>query len=83
MTKSTSVVRTKIGKVTSNKMNKTVVVEIERTVKHEKYGKMIKKKTKLHAHDENQTCKIGDFIKIRETRPISKLKSWAFVEVIS
>jgi small subunit ribosomal protein S17 len=71
------------GKVVSDKMQKTIVVDIERTVKHPKYGKIIKRKTKLHAHDENEICKIGNIVKIRETRPYSKLKNWVLVEVIS
>ncbi len=83
MTSQESISRTLIGKVVSDKMQKTVVVQIERTVKHPKYGKMIKRKSKLHAHDENQVCKIGNIVKIRESRPYSKLKSWVLVEVIS
>ncbi len=72
-----------MGKVVSNKMQKTIVVAVERTVKHPKYGKIMKKITKLHAHDENQICVIGNTVKISETRPLSKLKTWALVEVIS
>lgn len=75
--------RTLVGKVVSDKMQKTIVVVIERTVKHPKYGKIMKRRTKLHAHDENQICKMGNIVKIRESRPISKLKSWVLVEVIS
>lgn len=75
--------RTLIGKVVSDKMTKTVVVLIERSVKHPKYGKIIRRRTKLHAHDENQVCKIGNIVKIRESRPLSKLKTWVLVEVIS
>lgn len=75
--------RTKQGKVVSNKMQKSIVVLIERTVRHPKYGKTIKRTSKLHAHDEKQVCKIGDIVKIRETRPLSKLKTWELVEVIS
>lgn len=75
--------RTKVGKVVSDKMDKTIVVMIERSVKHPKYGKIIKRRTKLHAHDENQVCKIGNIVKIRESRPLSKTKSWVLVEVIS
>ena len=71
------------GKVVSDKMQKTIVVDIERTIKHPKYGKIIKRRTKLHAHDENQICKIGNIVKIRESRPYSKLKNWILVEVIS
>ena len=75
--------RTMIGKVVSDKMDKTIVVMIERSVKHPKYGKFLKRRSKLHAHDENQVCKIGNTVKIRESRPLSKTKSWVLVEVIS
>ncbi len=75
--------RTLVGKVVSDKMQKTIVVVIERTVKHPKYGKIMKRRTKLHAHDENQVSKIGNTVKIRESRPLSKTKSWELVEVIS
>jgi len=75
--------RTMVGKVVSDKMQKTIVVVVERTVKHPKYGKIMRRRTKLHAHDENQVCKIGNTVKIRESRPLSKLKSWVLVEVIS
>jgi small subunit ribosomal protein S17 len=75
--------RTMVGKVVSDKMDKTIVVMIERSVKHPKYGKIMKRRTKLHAHDENQVCKIGNIVKIRESRPLSKTKSWVLVEVIS
>lgn len=72
----------KIGLVTSDKMNKTVVISVERKVKHPKYGKFVKKTTKFVAHDETNTCNIGDTVKIMETRPISKNKCWRLVEVI-
>ena len=75
--------RTMVGKVISDKMDKTIVVLVERTVKHPKYGKIMRRRTKLHAHDENQTSKIGNIVKIRESRPLSKTKSWVLVEVIS
>jgi small subunit ribosomal protein S17 len=75
--------RTVVGKVLSNKMQKTVVVVIERIVKHPKYGKILKRRTKLHAHDENEVCNIGDTVRIRETRPLSKLKNWVLVEVVN
>ena len=74
---------TLIGKVVSNKMNKTAVVSVERLVKHPKYGKILKRQTKVHVHDEQQVCQIGNTVKIRESRPISKLKSWVLVDVIS
>ena len=75
--------RTMIGKVVSDKMQKTIVVVVERTVKHPKYGKIMKRRTRLHAHDENQVCKIGNTVRIRESRPLSKMKSWTLVEVIA
>jgi small subunit ribosomal protein S17 len=75
--------RTMIGKIVSDKMQKTIVVVVERTVKHPKYGKIMKRRTRLHAHDENQIGKIGNTVKIRETRPLSKMKSWELVEVIA
>lgn len=75
--------RTMIGKVVSDKMQKTIVVVVERTVKHPKYGKILRRRTKLHAHDENQVCKIGNTVKIRESRPLSKMKNWVLVEVIA
>ncbi len=75
--------RTMIGKVVSDKMQKTIVVVVERTVKHPKYGKIMRRRTRLHAHDENQVCKIGNTVRIRESRPLSKMKSWVLVEVIS
>lgn len=83
MSNSESNARTMVGKVVSDKMDKTIVVMIERSVKHPKYGKILKRRTKLHAHDENQVCKIGNIVKIRESRPLSKTKSWVLVEVIS
>ncbi|MFJ1268819.1 30S ribosomal protein S17 [Legionella lytica] len=75
--------RTMVGKVVSDKMDKSIVVMIERSVKHPKYGKIMKRRSKVHAHDENQVCKIGNIVKIRESRPLSKTKSWVLVEVIS
>ena len=83
MSNTESNARVAVGKVVSDKMQKTIVVLIERTVRHPKYGKILKRRTKLHAHDENQVCKIGNTVKIRETRPLSKTKSWVLVEVIS
>ena len=72
----------KIGLVTSNKMDKSIVVSVERKVKHPKYGKFVKKTTKFVAHDDANTCNIGDTVKIMETRPISKNKCWRLVEVL-
>ncbi|QCO71055.1 30S ribosomal protein S17 [Buchnera aphidicola] len=75
-------IRTLQGRVISNKMQKSAVVAIERFVKHIIYGKFIKRTTKLHIHDEKNECTIGDLIEIRESRPISKTKSWVLVRVI-
>ena len=75
-------VRTLTGKVVSDKMEKSIVVLIERRVQHPLYGKSIRSSTKLHAHDENNTAKIGDVVTIKESRPVSKTKSWTLVEVI-
>lgn len=75
--------RTVVGTVVSDKMQKTIVVLVERTVKHPKYGKIMRRRTKLHAHDEKQVCKMGNTVKIRESRPLSKTKTWVLVEVIS
>jgi small subunit ribosomal protein S17 len=72
----------KVGLVTSNKMEKSIVVSVERKVKHPKYGKFVNKTTKFVAHDDANTCNIGDTVKIMETRPISKNKCWRLVEVI-
>jgi small subunit ribosomal protein S17 len=74
--------KTRIGKVISDKMDKTIVVAIETSVKHPLYGKIIKRTYKLKAHDENNECKIGDKVKVMETRPISKDKRWRLVEVV-
>lgn len=75
-------VRTLQGKVVSDKMNKTVTVLLERQVKHPLYKKFIRRSTKLHVHDENNECSVGDTISIRECRPISKSKSWRLVEIV-
>ena len=72
----------KIGKVVSNKMNKSIVVAVERRVKHPIYGKFMKKTTKFMAHDEKQECNIGDVVRIMECRPLSKLKRWRLVEIL-
>lgn len=83
MSNSETNARTMIGKVVSDKMDKTIVVMIERKVKHPKYGKIMKRRSKIHAHDETQVCRIGNTVKVRESRPLSKTKSWVLVEVIS
>ncbi len=74
--------KTRVGKVVSDKMDKTVVVAIEDNVKHPLYKKIIKNTIKLKAHDENNTCGIGDRVLIMETRPLSKDKRWRVVEII-
>ncbi len=74
--------KTRVGKVISDKMDKTVVVAIEDFVKHPLYKKTVKKTYKLKAHDENNECKIGDTVKVMETRPLSKDKRWRLVEIV-
>jgi small subunit ribosomal protein S17 len=73
--------RTITGRVVSDKMNKTVTVLIERSVRHPMYGKYLVKSSKIKAHDENNECKIGDMVTIQETRPLSKTKSWKLVKI--
>jgi small subunit ribosomal protein S17 len=72
----------KVGVVTSNKMQKSIVVIVERKVMHEKYHKFVKKTSKFVAHDEKNECNIGDTVRIMETRPLSKSKCWRLVEII-
>lgn len=72
----------RVGTVTSNKMNKSIVVKVESKVKHPKYGKFVKHSEKFMAHDEKQECGIGDTVRIMETRPLSKLKRWRLVEIV-
>jgi small subunit ribosomal protein S17 len=74
--------KTKVGKVVSNKMEKSITIAVERKVKHPLYGKFMNKTTKLMAHDEKNECNIGDTVKIMETRPLSKNKCWRLVEII-
>jgi small subunit ribosomal protein S17 len=74
--------KTRVGIVTSDKMDKTIVVSIVDNVKHPLYGKIVKRTYKLKAHDENNECKIGDRVKVMETRPLSKDKRWRLVEII-
>ncbi|MFT4924168.1 MAG: small subunit ribosomal protein S17 [Phenylobacterium sp.] len=76
-------IRTLQGTVISDKMDKSITVSIERQVKHPIYGKYIKRTTKLHAHDESNTCNAGDIVTIRECRPLSKTKSWTLVDVVT
>ena len=74
--------KTRVGKVVSDKMDKTIVVAVVDNVKHPLYGKIIKRTYKLKAHDENNECGIGDTVKVMETRPLSKDKRWRLVEII-
>ena len=71
-----------IGTVTSNKMDKTIVVSVETSVRHPLYGKIVKRTYKLKAHDEENVCQIGDKVKVMETRPLSRDKRWSLVEVV-
>ena len=74
--------KTRTGKVISDKMDKTIVVALEDHVRHPLYGKIVKRTYKLKAHDENNTCGIGDTVRVMETRPLSKDKRWRLVEII-
>ncbi len=74
--------KVKVGKVVSNKMDKTIVVAIEYNVKHPLYSKIVKKTYKLKAHDEDNVCSIGDTVRVMETRPLSKDKRWRLVEIV-
>ena len=74
--------KTRVGIVSSNKMDKTITVKVERKIKHPLYGKFLKKTTSFHAHDEKNECSIGDIVKIMESRPLSKTKRWRLVEVV-
>lgn len=74
--------KSRTGVVSSNKMNKTITVAVERKVKHPMYGKFVKKTTKFHAHDEKDECAPGDVVRIMETRPMSKTKRWRLVEIV-
>jgi small subunit ribosomal protein S17 len=74
--------KTRTGVVSSNKMNKTITVAVERKVKHPIYGKFVKKTSKFHAHDEKNECAVGDIVRIMESRPMSKTKRWRLVEIV-
>lgn len=78
----TKTIRTQQGRVVSDKMDKSIVVAIERRVKHPLYGKFMKRTTKLHVHDEKNECGLGDLVEIKECRPLSKTKSWTLVRVV-
>jgi small subunit ribosomal protein S17 len=82
MAEAASNIRATTGKVVSDKMDKSIVVLVERKVKHPLYGKYVKRSSKVKAHDENNECRIGDTVSIRECRPISKDKSWTLVEIV-
>lgn len=75
--------RTIEGRVVSNKMQKTVTVLLERQVQHPLYGKIVRRSSKVHAHDENNECKEGDVVRIAETRPLSKTKNWRVVKIVT
>ena len=74
--------KTRVGKVVSDKMDKTIVVAVQDNVKHPLYGKIVKKTYKLKAHDENNECRAGDRVKVMETRPLSKDKRWRLVSIV-
>ena len=82
MTEERNLRKTRVGRVVSDKMDKTVVVAIEDNVAHPVYGKIIKRTTKIHVHDENNECNIGDKVSVMETRPLSKTKRWRIVQII-
>ena len=82
MTETRNLRKVRVGKVVSNKMDKTIVVAIVDNVRHPKYGKIIKRNVKIHAHDENNVCGIGDKVSVMATRPLSKTKRWRLVEII-
>ena len=82
MTEERNLRKVRVGRVVSDKMNKTVVVAIEDNVKHPIYGKIIKRTLKVHAHDEANACGVGDKVEIMETRPLSKDKRWRLVRII-
>ncbi|MCK9539137.1 30S ribosomal protein S17 [Dokdonella sp.] len=83
MTETAKIQRTLEGRVVSNKMAKTVTVLLERQVQHPLYGKIIRRSTKVHAHDEGGECREGDLVRIVECRPLSKTKNWRVVEVVT
>ena len=82
MTENRDTRKIRVGKVVSDKMDKTIVVAIEDNVRHPKYGKIIKRTVKIHAHDEANSCAIGDKVAVMETRPLSKSKRWRLVEIV-
>ena len=82
MTENRDLRKVRVGKVVSDKMDKTIVVAIEDNIRHPKYGKIIKRTVKIHAHDEQNICGLGDTVEVMETRPLSKTKRWRLVEII-
>ena len=82
MTEERNLRKVRVGMVVSDKMDKTVVVAIEDNVKHPKYGKIVKHTLKVHAHDENNECGVGDKVSVMETRPLSKTKRWRVVTIV-
>ena len=83
MTEQTKKLHTVEGRVVSNKMDKTVTVLVERQVKHALYGKYIRRSTKLHAHDADNACRMGDMVRVAECAPLSKTKNWRVVEIVA
>ena len=82
MTEARALRKSRVGMVVSDKMDKTIVVAIEDNVRHPVYGKIVKRTLKVHAHDENNECGVGDRVEIMETRPLSKTKRWRLVQII-
>ncbi len=82
MSEQGKVMRTVVGSVVSDKMDKTVTIKIERKVPHPIYRKYVRRSTKIHAHDENNECNVGDLVMVEECRPMSKSKSWRLVKVL-
>jgi len=82
MSTTETVKSTRVGQVISNKADKTVTVKLERQIKHELYGKYIKRSSKVHAHDEENSCSEGDLVRIEQCRPKSKTKAWRVVEIV-
>lgn len=81
-TEQVKAVRSIIGQVVSDKMNKTIVVQVERKVKHPVYGKYVKRTSKMYVHDEENSSRVGDVVRIQQTRPLSKTKRWKLVEIV-
>ncbi len=82
MSEDSKTIRTLTGLVISDKMDKSAVIKVERKVRHPLYGKYIRRSTKLHIHDENNECRAGDTVSVKQCRPLSKTKSWTLVEII-